>query len=311
MAPSALWYDYLEARFLFAVPLVVAAILPAAQAQTNGSKDAQHEEAKKYPWRYHRFDTIDAAVTLTGAAGFLYVHFGVDAPQEAKWTSTTSVDDKVRSWLVADSREGRDRADTTSDMLWYLPMTLPWLDLAFPLLVDDWNLDTAWQMTAINFEAFAVSGFISRTGHRFVARQRPDVDECIEDRDYNRSCFAGSYAGFPSGHTSTAAVGAGLVCSHHLGLGLFGNDAADGVACGVSATMAVGAGVARMVADRHYVTDVAAGAAIGFGSGLVLPLLRHYRETSADQGDASTLRWTVVPSVQGSDGVGLATFGWF
>lgn len=310
----------MKLRVPIVVALVSATAVPAAHAQTPGGSSSeippsltpqQPEEPKKYPWRYHRFDTLDVIVTLVGGAGFMYVHFGVDAPQEARWSSTALLDDDARDWFVADSREGRDRADTISDVLWYTPMALPWLDLAFPLFADDWNLDTAWQMTAINFQAFAVSGFVSRAGHRFVGRARPDVAECLEDPEYNRNCFAGSYSGFPSGHTSTAAVGAGLVCSHHLELGLFGSDVADGLACGLSASMAVGTGVARMAADRHYISDVIVGAAIGFGSGLALPMLRHYREPSPESGDAASLRWTVVPSPQGTDGMGLAAFGWF
>jgi membrane-associated phospholipid phosphatase len=309
----------LNARALFAWILASATISTAAGAQSPSESVPNDEtvqpkpepRAKRYPWRYHRFDWLDFTITGASAAGFLAVNFGVDPPREARWSSTTSVDDEVRGWLRADSREGRDRADRISDYFWYTSLALPWMDLAFPLLGDNGNTDTAWQMAAINVEAFSVSGFLTRAGHRFVARERPDVAPCRNDAEYNSQCFGGSFASYPSGHTSTSAVGAGLVCAHHLKQGLVGNDIGDGMVCGLAATAAVGAGVMRIIADRHYVTDVLSGAAIGFGSGLALPLLRNYRIEEKGSSDAAKVRWTMMPTVQGTDGLGLAAYGWF
>lgn len=301
---DAVWLRDLKSRTI-ALSLLIAVASPGiADAQSTA-----RAEVRRYPWKYHRSDVLDYGVTAAAAAGFVYVHFGVDSPAEAKWTSTSAMDDRFRDWLKADTYEGRRRADVISDVLWYAPMALPWLDLTFPLLGDDWNADTAWQMTLINMQAFSVSAFISRAGHRYAGRARPDVAECAKDPEYNGDhCFAGSYASFPSGHTSTAAVGAGLVCAHHMRLGLLGSDLADGLVCGTAASMALGAGIARIAAERHYVSDVVAGAVIGFGSGLALPMLRHYRQEDPEQ---SAVRWSVVPTTTGSDGLGLAMFGWF
>ncbi len=272
-----------------------------------GSARAQPSDA--YPWRFHRFDTLDYAVTGAAAVGYLSVELGVEPATEARWSSTTFADDAVRDWLRADSATGRARADVWSDVFWYVPMSMPWLDLTIPAVRGSW--DTAWQMTRINVQAFAISGFLTRSGHRLIARERPDVAPCERDPSYNGDrCSTGSYASYPSGHTSTASLGAGLACAHHLELGLLGSDVADGLVCGTAVSMAVGAGVLRIVADRHHVTDVVTGAAVGFGSGLVLPLLRHYRE-EAPRDDGGSVRWTVMPAVQGDDGLGVGAYGWF
>lgn len=270
------------------------------------------KEKQKYPWRFHRFNVIDYTITGLAGAGFLWVQFGVDPPKRAKWTSTIGVDNDFRRWLAASTLVGRERADKYSDVFWYAAMALPFAELLFPLAGDNGNVDTAWQMAQINFEAFAISGFLSRAGHRLVARQRPDVNECRKDSNYNGDhCFAGSYASFPSGHTSSASVGAGLICAHHIKLGLLENDVADGLACGAAASMAVGTGVLRMIADRHNVTDVAAGMVIGFGSGLLLPLLHHYRKEESEKSAATGVKWTVIPTAQGNDSWGVTAFGWF
>ena len=291
------------------VGLAVFLVAGVAFAEPEATGDLEQE--RRYPWNFHEFDSLDYAITGLAAAGYLAVEFGVDTPSHARWSSTTVVDDEVRGWLRAQSREGRERADFASDILWYVPLAMPWMELAFPLFGDRWNWDTAWNMAAINLQAFAISGFLTRSGHRLVARERPDVSECEKDPEYSNGCFAGSYASYPSGHTSTASVGAGLVCAHHLKLGLLGNETADGLVCGASVSMAVGAGVMRLMADRHHATDVVTGAVVGFGSGLALPLIRHYREQDSSGSDGAKLRWTVVPTVQGADGLGLGAFGWF
>lgn len=274
-----------------------------------GTARAQDVEPEAYPWRFHRFDALDYAVTGVAAVGYFSVELGVEPATEAKWSSTTFVDDAVRDWLRADSAQGRARADFWSDLFWYAPMGLPWLDLTIPAGRGNW--DTAWQMTHVNVQAFAISGFLTRSGHRLIARERPDVAPCEQDPAYNGDrCSAGSYASYPSGHTSTASLGAGLACAHHLKLGLLGSDVADGLVCGTAVTMAAGAGVLRIVADRHHATDVVTGAAVGFGSGLVLPLLRHYREEARSE-DGAAVRWTVMPAIQGDDGLGVGAYGWF
>jgi membrane-associated phospholipid phosphatase len=77
---------------------------------------------------------------------------------------------------------------------------------------------------------------------------------------------------------------------------LFGDPFADAVTCGATLATAGAVGMLRIVAQKHYVTDVLTGAAVGTASGLGIPWLLHYgplaRVTKkADSGFA----WTVVP----------------
>lgn len=61
----------------------------------------------------------------------------------------------------------------------------------------------------------------------------------------------------------TSATTAGLICAHHYAdeesAGLL-----DGAVCGTAVLGALGAEIFRIVADRHWTTDVIVGWASGF-----------------------------------------------
>ncbi len=69
-------------------------------------------------------------------------------------------------------------------------------------------------------------------------------------------------------------------------------------------TLATGEGVLRIMGDRHYATDVLAGAAIGFGFGFGVPTLLHYH----GGGYADTL---AVSPLMGGGSIGVLTSGRF
>jgi membrane-associated phospholipid phosphatase len=61
-----------------------------------------------------------------------------------------------------------------------------------------------------------------------------------------------------------------------------------------SVTLSAATGVLRMIADRHYASDVIAGGLLGFGFGFGLPMLLHYQPLFASR----TMR--VAPQVSTS-----------
>jgi membrane-associated phospholipid phosphatase len=181
--------------------------------------------------------------------------------------------------------------------------------LVIPLATDAMNTEIAWRMAVINFQGYALTGLITRASHKLITRERPDLEPCHKDAAYSEQCYSGELASFPSGHTSGSFAGAGLMCAHHLGLGLYGNRHADAAACGAALAMGGATGILRMRADRHYASDVLTGAMIGFGAGFALPWFLHYGWPEATTHRAS-LRWAVVPWAHG-DTFGAATYGWF
>jgi membrane-associated phospholipid phosphatase len=165
-----------------------------------------------------------------------------------------------------------------------------WGDLPYfaapilPMLVDP--LLAAWLghgdgKTAINLElmaleAFSYSGLSSFVSTRLSRRERPDSSECRRLHPDGEGCGGVDTESFFSGHTTIAATSAGLVCANHSRMPLWGHPVADASACAFSTTAAVASGVSRILADRHYATDVLAGFGFGFGFGYAVPVLLHY-----------------------------------
>ena len=62
---------------------------------------------------------------------------------------------------------------------------------------------------------------------------------------------------------------------HHTELGLLG-EGGDAAMCATGLAMASTVGLLRILADRHYASDVIMGAAVGLVSGWLVPWLLHY-----------------------------------
>jgi membrane-associated phospholipid phosphatase len=267
-----------------AVCVLAVCLLAVAMLRT-GPAAAQ----KRLVWNedWPRFRTWEYVATGVAVAGGLGMEHFTAQPREPRWVGPILFDDAVRRALVAPSRGSREAAGIASDVTW---LASQWytqvVDAALvTYLLDDGNVDVAWQMSMLNAQAMAVGFVLTRATHRLVGRTRPLRQACEDDPDYDGLCpFPGNNAGFVSGHTSMSAVGAGLTCAHHQYLPLYGGGAGDVAACvGVSA-VAMTTGVLRVVADRHYVTDMLVGYALGFGVGYGLPVLLHYRHgTPAEQ----------------------------
>jgi membrane-associated phospholipid phosphatase len=82
-----------------------------------------------------------------------------------------------------------------------------------------------------------------------------------------------------------------------LNLPLYGGGPFDIMACAAAAALAVTTGVARIVNDRHWATDVTAGLLIGGLAGYGLPALLHYRAAPEQQHARSRLRMQLLPMI--------------
>jgi membrane-associated phospholipid phosphatase len=291
--------------------LALGVSLSVDQAGARAQTSQPEAPAHRLEWRWRRVGAFDYLGLVVVGGAYLYVELGTRTPLEPNWTGGILFDDAVREVALADTAAGRHRAGVVSDWFTLIPQAVVWVDtLGIPLLTDTWNVDTAWQMTVMNLQASALTGLLSRSGHHFIGRERPDVVPCIEDPDYQEElCFAGSNAGFPSGHTSGAFLGAGLVCAHHLNQPLYGGGAPDVAMCSTMLTMASTSAWLRLTADRHYVSDVIAGVIVGLGVGYGLPELLFYGIEQTPP-EATAARWTVVPMADADVG-GLALYGWF
>jgi membrane-associated phospholipid phosphatase len=192
------------------------------------------------------------------------------------------------------------------DVLWLSGTAMPFvIDLPVVLLAHR-QPQVAWQLLMMDLEANAVAGFITDALFVSSGRGRPSYPRCATDPNYDSLCgLTANNASFPSGHVLGIATAAGLTCIHHKYLPLYANRAADAGVCGFMVLATAVTGVTRVVADRHYASDVVVGAAIGFGAGYGLPWLLHYR-AGAEAPDASHV--FLVP-FGGSRSVGVGIVG--
>ncbi len=237
--------------------------------------DAKKRHRLEWNERWHRFRPVEYVTTsVTGVAAigvFLFAH----PSDHPKWIGPILFDTPIRNALRMRTRSGIQAADDAS---YYAALVTPVQALFDSLVLPfaDGNLDLTWQLALMDAQAYALSGLVTASLYDVTGRARPSYAECQAGTSVDPLCNAGAYASFPSGHTSAAMTGAGLICAHHGALPLYGGGAWDVAACAEALTVATSVGVLRMMGDRHYASDVLTGGAIGFFSGYGLPMLLHY-----------------------------------
>jgi membrane-associated phospholipid phosphatase len=285
--------------------LLVALLLTAAttRAQT-AAKPAEPARAMSR-WRdsWPEFSWVEGATTVSAglATGIIALQ---SPPRDPRWQGGILFDDSVRSAVRLRSAGARQRLRSVGDMPYYFAPLLPLI--VDPLVVawlvrDDPKL--AYNLAFLGLEAFSYAGLLSFVSTRISVRERPDASECRRQHPDFAGCEADTEA-FWSGHTSIVAASAGLVCAHHRYLSLWGSPLADASACVLATSGALVTAGSRLMADRHYASDVIVGMAVGFGIGYAVPVLLHY---SRDNGGVAV---SVQPSALG-DGASINVAGAF
>lgn len=221
------------------------------------------------------FSRLEGVATVAAGAG-TGVLFLLKPPEDARWQGGILFDDRVRRGLRLDSANARLRVAQWGDIPYYASPVIP---LVLDPLVSAWlvhgDTKAAVNLTMVGLEAFSYAGLLSFVSTRASVRERPDSTECLRTHDNPDECERDTES-FYSGHTTIAAASAGIVCANHRAMPLWGSRAADIGACALATTGAVAGGVTRILADRHYATDVITGFGIGFGIGYAVPTLLHY-----------------------------------
>jgi len=276
---------------------IAQALSPAANAQ-----GSENDTATRLEWReeWPRFRTWEYAATGVSLAGLATIVLFASRPEEASEYGN-SFDVSVRKALRAETRASRDDARFVGDAGFRFLNVYPYVDALVVAGLVHWNSDVALQMTLIDTQAFAMAGFVSIGFERLVGRARPSARECGTNPAYERFCGEeDAYSSLMSGHTAIAFAGAGLTCAHHTHLPLYGSRAADISACLVTIGMATTSGVARVVNDRHWASDIVLAAAVGSVSGYLLPVWLHYGSDDAGRARESTgqgLNFAVLPEL--------------
>jgi membrane-associated phospholipid phosphatase len=232
-------------------------------------------------WRssWPTFSWVEGVATVSAGVGTLVLAL-VEPPHDPRWHGGILFDDAVRKGLRLKSPSARQMAGDVGDLPYYSAGLIPLV--VDPVLVawivrDDPK--AAFNLAAVALESFSYAGLLSYVSTRVSVRDRPGSAECRQERAEGRRCRI-STESFWSGHTSIAAASAGIVCASHGYLPLWKYPALDAAACAVTTAGALGVGLSRLLADRHYASDVIAGTAVGFGVGYGVPVLLHYSRRS-------------------------------
>jgi membrane-associated phospholipid phosphatase len=241
---------------------------------TNKASADDDDGSEAWNPRFRRFTTLQYGVTAVGISGVLASGALLPSTSEAHWQGNILFDHGARNLFAASTEAGRRRASTVSDYL-MLGTAL------YPFLIDSFlvagavrgNYDVAFQMALIGLQTMMVANLVTNLTKRLVGRARPDVSGC---KLGNEMACSTENESFISGHTSTAFAAAGLICANQQNLKLYGSSVAGAIACGTALGAASTVGTLRMVADRHHMSDVLAGAAVGLAAGFLLPNLTNF-----------------------------------
>lgn len=244
-------------KIVFLVFAVLLLSAPFLQAQA-----AQDERVSIRELRYDL--KLDLAVTSLTAAGWLVTEVAMDqlAPARCRWCKVNAFDDwghRNLTWSNADAASKMSHATA------YLLAPAVALGLDALAAHREGNMSDFFVDALVIAEAAAISSFATQLVKIAVGRERPSVH-------YGGGATSPSQnTSFYSGHTSLAfslAVASGTVASMR-GYALAPWIWSSGlVIAGTTAYL-------RVAADKHYLTDVLAGAVLGSAVGFGLPYLFH------------------------------------
>lgn len=252
-----------------------------------GTGDARAEDAARVEWRPEwpraRWWEVANIVALTAAS--LTIDSQWKPPSHATWRDGIAFDEAIRQAFRGRTAAVQLTASTLGDRLYEASVYVPYIvDNFFVALWLHDNPDVAVQMTLIDMQSLGLAGVVTLASEHAIPRERPFARDCGSDGDVHDSsgdiserCGHGDdFKSFYSGHAAASATMAGLTCLHHRHLPLYGGGGADIVPCLTMVAVAAVTGATRIVADRHWASDVMLGWAVGGLSGYVLPSVLHY-----------------------------------
>lgn len=215
-----------------------------------------------------RFSSYQYALLPVLAVGSLFLNAS-DPPEKTCWKGGILFDGRFRDLFRSDQRETRDTIANVGDVLLGIVASYPVVvDAMADSFISQKDGETAGQLTLFAAQGLLFTTFLRQLAKIWVGRERPFQEECAGDSLYDPGCNQPtSRTSFFSGHAATSFTGAGLICSAHETFSLAGGM----VPCYAALGLATAVSVTRLVADRHYFSDVLFGAAVGLASGYFLP----------------------------------------
>ena len=198
------------------------------------------------------------------------------APDECRWCEANAFDDAARDAFLWDDT---DAANTVSYVLGFGLLPAMTLAVNAASARDEGRAVQGAEDLLLVAEAVALSASVNQLTKFLVGRERPFVHALPDEWRGLTAKPADNNVSFFSGHTTLAfavAVSGATVAT------LRGYDSAPYL-WAIGGTMALATGWLRVAADRHYLSDVLIGAAVGSLIGWLVPWL-HRTDRDEDTG---------------------------
>jgi membrane-associated phospholipid phosphatase len=302
--------DDLGLRKRACAALACVGALALFSGTASAAEDGSSSSTVEWQPHWRKADAFDYALSLGLFAGYGAALILPEPEREADWSGPVLLDAEARRLIGAEGLPARNLASTTSDIAFWLSIGHVLADATLFAMVQHDSPEIGWEMLVMDAEAYAATLFLNAAFKRITSRARPYVDRCTEDPSYDPKCGDRErFSSFYSGHAAVTATSAGLLCSQHRHLPLYG-DGWDTAACVNGLLMTSLTGALRIVSDRHWASDVIVGHGLGFASGFFLPKLLHFRPMERARSD--TFRFvSVLPTVDSSGAMGVFAFGAF
>jgi membrane-associated phospholipid phosphatase len=226
---------------------------------------------------------IDLPVTGVLGAGWLLSEFVFKdalSPDACRWCATNGFDTAVRRAFnpsLMPSASGIRPAATASDLIGFVAVPLAMLGLDALGAKDSPEFWKTWAVDVVLIlESTLAAVAVTQVVKFSVGRARPyavGADEALlaqgrDPADANLSFFSGH-----SSFTAALAVSTGVI-------GVLRGYRFAWLTFAVGIPMALATATLRLAADKHWMSDILVGTAIGSAFSVAIPLLFHGREGS-------------------------------
>jgi membrane-associated phospholipid phosphatase len=273
-------------------------------------------DADPVEWKWQRVRPWEYVAGPVLVGGSLVVRFAGPQP-DRNWQGGILFDQAVTD-AVAIRGTGRPVVATISDVGFYSAMGFRLIDGALlPGLIHG-NWDVSLQVSFIDLESFGIVAAVLWGSHLAIGRERPYMTTCRADPEFaarESDCTPSddTNRSFIAGHPAVGVTAAALTCLHHSHMPLYGR-VGDGFACWLTIVAAAANGAGRVLAEKHYTSDLILGVSLGIFAGYIVPKTLHYGWGDATEKPRPTASRgagaVVLPSVT-SGGLGLALLGWW
>jgi membrane-associated phospholipid phosphatase len=212
----------------------------------------------------------DTTVTGVGTALWLATEaFELElAPRRCRWCNVDPLDDGVRGGLIW---RNTGLADTLSNVTGFVLAPLASAGLNAVAAAHEGALHDVSEDTLLMAEAVVVTAAVTEVTKMLVGRERPFAHALRSDQNEGTRQPADDNLSFFSGHTA----GAFAVAAAAGTIGTLRGYRWAPLAWSAGGAMAATTAYLRIAADKHWLTDVIAGAVVGAGIGFGIPFLFH------------------------------------